>query len=135
MSKISYAAIITVINTDGSKDTFSLDGIEAVVSKEEAIKECQNLNRTDVIDLDQWRTDMIGAICDTNRDIRKGVGSASQAILRAHKGVQLVSALCTAPFWKAEVFVTGPDSYDVSLESMPLDEWKEAEKQCGVETE
>lgn len=134
MSKISYAAIITVINTDGSKDTFSLDGIEAVISKEEAIKECQNLNRTDVIDLDQWRTDMIGAICDTNRDIRSGVGSASQAILRAHKGVQLVSALCTTPFWKAEVFVTGPDSYDVSLESMPLDEWKEAEQQCGVET-
>ena len=135
MNKISYAALITVIKSDGSKDTFSLDGGEALMSKEEAIKECQAMHNTDAIDLDQWRTDMIGAICDTNRDIRNGVGSASQAILRAHKGVQLVSALCTTPFWKAEVFVTGPDSYDVSLESMPLDEWKEAEQQCRVETE
>ncbi|MER2510834.1 MAG: hypothetical protein ABTQ25_00160 [Nitrosomonas ureae] len=105
------------------------------MSKEEAIKECQAMHNTDAIDLDQWRTDMIGAICDTNRDIRNGAGSASQAILRSQKGGQLVSALCTTPFWKAEVFVTGPDSYDVSLESMPLDEWNEAAQQCGVETE
>lgn len=125
LNQITYGAIIATINLDGTKNTFSIDGVQPLPPKE-FVREVTGQKEVCMHEADDIIANLIGIICDYDRDIRSGLGNGT-TLHKMHAAGMMVSALSDSPFWKAEAKAIGDGNHSVSFEVLTRDEWEVVE--------